>query len=382
MAAAQAEREKALHEAEEAQRKRATMASVRNIALVAVSIFAVLAGLLALYSVQQRTLAEEQRAVAEEQREQADEMLAGAMRIFRRLQDQMDTNTKKEFFAVFVSAQRQTLEWYLKAVDKGDTRAMSKMGWLYENGFGLRGDYARAREWYEKGAEDGDPISMRNLGALYYNGLGVAQDYAEAHKWYKRAADKGDARAMTKLGELYYKGHGAAQDYAKAREWFEMAAAKGNTDAKSDLETLSITEAAGAGRYAEALQLQEALAARVEAAETKSEGKPGEETAQALHDVVGYALLAREFTKALTASDRAHALLPNDLAIETNRAHSLMFLEHEQDARALYLTYKGKRISEGKLWERAIAEDFAELRKAGLTHPMMADIEKELGVSP
>jgi len=31
---------------------------------------------------------------------------------------------------------------------------------------------------------------------------------------------------------------------------------------------------------------------------------------------------------------------------------------------------------------RAIAQDFAEFRKAGLTHPMMADIEKELGVSP
>ena len=37
--------------------------------------------------------------------------------------------------------------------------------------------------------------------------------------------------------------------------------------------------------------------------------------------------------------------------------------------------------SESTLWERAVAEDFAEFRKAGLTHPMMADIEKELGVS-
>src|SRR5215472_481439 len=43
MAAAQAEREKALHQAEDAQRKRATMARIRNIAFVVVSIFAVLA---------------------------------------------------------------------------------------------------------------------------------------------------------------------------------------------------------------------------------------------------------------------------------------------------------------------------------------------------
>ena len=60
-----------------------------------------------------------------------------------------------------------------------------------------------------------------------------------------------------------------------------------------------------------------------------------------------------------------------------------MFLGREKEARALYLAYKGKPVSEqdDRLWERVIVEDFAELRKAGLTHPMMADIEKELGVS-
>jgi hypothetical protein len=36
----------------------------------------------------------------------------------------------------------------------------------------------------------------------------------------------------------------------------------------------------------------------------------------------------------------------------------------------------------GKLWEHAIVDGFTKFRKAGLTHPMMADIEKELGVSP
>jgi hypothetical protein len=126
------------------------------------------------------------------------------------------------------------------------------------------------------------------------------------------------------------------------------------------------------------------LTAKVEAAETKREGKPGEETAQALHEVAWLALLAREFTQALTVTDRAHALLPGDLTIETNRAHALMFMEHGKEAKALYVAHKGKPISEQdtKLWEHVIVEDFAEFRKAGLTHPMMADIEKELGVSP
>jgi hypothetical protein len=85
----------------------------------------------------------------------------------------------------------------------------------------------------------------------------------------------------------------------------------------------------------------------------------------------------------LTVAGRAHALLPGDLAIETNRAHALMFLERREEAKALYLTHKGKPISEQnrRLWERVIVEDFAQFREVGLTHPMMADIENVLGVS-
>jgi TPR repeat protein len=296
MAAAQTEREKALHEAEEAQRKRATMARVRNIALVAVSIFAVLAGLLGWRAEQERKTAVELRKVAEEQKAAADRVLTGATNVFVKLHDQMDINTKKEVFAVLHTV-----------------------------------------------------------------------------------ADEGDANAMRLLGGLYQDGFGVAQDFAKAREWYEKAADKGDTAAKYFLLILPVYEAAAAGHYVEALQRQEALAA---AAEAKEEGKPGALTARELQNVAWRALFAQEFTKAFSASDRAHALLPDDLAIEANRAHALMFLGRREDSKALYLAHKGKPLWQGgKLWERGIVEDFAEFRKAGLTHPMMADIEKKLGVS-
>jgi tetratricopeptide (TPR) repeat protein len=173
-----------------------------------------------------------------------------------------------------------------------------------------------------------------------------------------------------------------AQDYAKAREWYEKAADMGEPIAMDALQNLSIREAA-AGRYEEALQLQEALTAKVEEMETKREGNPAKETAQALLGVAWYALFVREFTKALTVADRAHALLPDDIGIESNRAHALMFSGRAEDAKALFLAHKGKPVSElgGKLWEHVIVEDFEEFRKAGLTHRMMAEIEKALGVS-
>jgi tetratricopeptide (TPR) repeat protein len=170
-------------------------------------------------------------------------------------------------------------------------------------------------------------------------------------------------------------------DYAKAREWYEMAANNGDAEVKADLNQLAIREAAAAGRYAEALQLQEAVATETETAETKREGKFGEDTGLALNEVAWFALFAREYGKALTVADRAHALLPDNLMIETNRAHALMFHGRPEEAKALYLAHKGKLISDGASWESAIANDFAEFRKAGLTHPMMANIENELGIS-
>ena len=78
------------------------------------------------------------------------------------------------------------------------------------------------------------------------------------------------------------------------------------------------------------------------------------------------------------------SLLPDDIEFEINRAHALMFLERGEEAKALYLAHKGEPVSglDGKSWERVIVGAFSDLREAGLAHPMMADIEKELGVSP
>jgi hypothetical protein len=60
-----------------------------------------------------------------------------------------------------------------------------------------------------------------------------------------------------------------------------------------------------------------------------------------------------------------------------------MFMGHDEEAKALYLAHKKEPVSgeTNKLWEQVIAEDFANFREAGLTNPMMADIEKELGIS-
>jgi TPR repeat protein len=275
-------------------------------------------------------------------------------------------------------------KWLEKAAENGVPTAMFNLGVVYANGYGVPKDLAEAREWFEKAAENGDATAMHDLGVTYANGLGVSQDYAKARQWYEKAADNGDATAMYDLGTFYENGYGVAQDRAKAGELYQKAADMGDAEAIATLEKLPSREAAAAGRYAEALQLQEALAAKQEAAETKRQGRPGKETAQAVDGLAWYAVLARQFTKALGAAERAHALLPDNLSIEADRAYALMFSGRGDESEAIYLAHKGQRMSDqdSKLWESVIAKDFAELRKAGLTHPMMVDIERKLGVSP
>jgi hypothetical protein len=54
-----------------------------------------------------------------------------------------------------------------------------------------------------------------------------------------------------------------------------------------------------------------------------------------------------------------------------------MFLGRTDEARALYLKYRGRKdVSEGKSWEIVVQEDFAQLRKVGLSDPLMDAIEK------
>jgi tetratricopeptide (TPR) repeat protein len=93
-------------------------------------------------------------------------------------------------------------------------------------------------------------------------------------------------------------------------------------------------------------------------------------------------VLVRDYSEALEAADHAISIAPDWLWLHVNRAHALMFLGRVEEARTLYVRHRGeKNIPDGRLWETVIREDFAELRKAGLTHPLMDEIEKRFAAA-
>src|SRR5262249_47039791 len=87
-------------------------------------------------------------------------------------------------------------------------------------------------------------------------------------------------------------------------------------------------------------------------------------------------VLAHDFASALEAADQAITLAADQAFIHMNRAHALMFLDRADESRAIYLRHRGeKNLSGGTSWEAAVLQDFAEMRRTGLSHPLMDEVE-------
>jgi hypothetical protein len=91
---------------------------------------------------------------------------------------------------------------WLPGASEGDKQAQTYVGEIYEKG--LRGgapDYAQAAGWYQKAAAQGHPRAMMNLGFLYEQGRGVKQDMAAALALYRKAAGLGDLIMLDELAQ-------------------------------------------------------------------------------------------------------------------------------------------------------------------------------------
>jgi TPR repeat protein len=75
-------------------------------------------------------------------------------------------------------------------------------------------------------AKRGDPRAQTRIGFMYETGRGLPQDYYLAAAWYGRAAEQGYSRAQHRLGLLFDKGQGVPEDYVLAYKWLNLAAAR------------------------------------------------------------------------------------------------------------------------------------------------------------
>lgn len=84
-------------------------------------------------------------------------------------------------------------------------------------------------------------------------------------------------------------------------------------------------------------------------------------------------LMLKRFKDALEAADAGLVLNPQNIALDTNRAHALLFLGRIAEAEALYRRHVGETIGKQK-WEDVILDDLKNLQSAGLQNPNFTTI--------
>src|SRR5262249_14135149 len=123
---------------------------------------------------------------------------------------------------------------------------------------------------------------------------------------------------------------------------FAIGSARAQSGDDLDAVQKQIQQLTDVGKYVDALALQRRMAARIARAEIAASGRPGQKTVGALSGVAWQAVLSHDFKRALAVSVRAHALAADNLVVETNRAHALLFLGRVREARVIYFAYKNK----------------------------------------
>lgn len=110
--------------------------------------------------------------------------------------------------------------------------AYTCLGLLFYEGVGTERNLEESIKWYRKGAEAGDSEAMYCLGLSYQKGEGVPQSDIEAVKWFQLATDEGHAYAANNLGYMYAIGKGVNKDLNKAGILYLQAAKEGSSKAQ------------------------------------------------------------------------------------------------------------------------------------------------------
>ena len=96
----------------------------------------------------------------------------------------------------------QALEIFRQLANQGHAPAQDKLGWMYQNGWGVTQDYSQAVSWFRKAAEQGNTEALASMGLMYLRGWGVQQSYDTAFEWYSKAAEQGSEVARKRMNSI------------------------------------------------------------------------------------------------------------------------------------------------------------------------------------
>ena len=88
-------------------------------------------------------------------------------------------------------------EYYLQAIELGDSNAMNNLGYYYKT---IEKDYDKMKQYYLQAIELGYSDTMNNLGCHYET---IEKDYDKMKQYYLKAIELGNSSAMNNLDYHY-----------------------------------------------------------------------------------------------------------------------------------------------------------------------------------
>jgi TPR repeat protein len=118
----------------------------------------------------------------------------------------------------------------------GHSSSQLNLGFLYENGLGVKKNLQKSFKWFNKAAKNGNPMAQFNVGTYYYFGMGgVPKNYEKAFEFYLKSAENGFPEAQEKVAEMYGTGKGVELNREKYEEWIQIAYGYDNLQSRSAL---------------------------------------------------------------------------------------------------------------------------------------------------
>jgi len=125
-----------------------------------------------------------------------------------------------------------------KRAQQNDPVAMTLLGEIYANGYGVGRDDSKAAQWYKLAAAHGDRNALFALAMFNFEGRAGPRNLAEGARLLDAAAKLGHSAAAYDLGLLYLQGKQFPQDFKHAAELFRQAADAGSPEAQYALATM------------------------------------------------------------------------------------------------------------------------------------------------
>jgi len=131
------------------------------------------------------------------------------------------------------------VSFYERAASENFPEALTKLGYMHEQGIHYVKDAKKAMEYYEKAANLGDALALNYVGLYLYK----EQKYKNAVELFKKSKDLGCTRGANNLGLCYEQGLGVEQDLEFAIKCYKESAEKKYPQAMFNLGYLFLRKA-------------------------------------------------------------------------------------------------------------------------------------------